>query len=85
VNGKQYTNEGLFLGLDHEKTSVMGYRTFFEVSGIHHSKGGHQITHDMFVNGYLMLLFDLTLDQGVSEAYTSHPEHGNIRAELKFA
>jgi len=27
VNGKQYPNEGLSLGMDHEKTSVMGYRT----------------------------------------------------------
>jgi len=32
-----------------------------------------------------MLLFDLTADQGASEAHTSHPEEGNIRVELKFA
>ena len=85
VNGKQCTNEGLSLGMDHEKTSVMGYRTLFEGSGIHHSNAGHQITHDMFINGYFMLLFDLTPDQGASEAHTSHPEQGNIRVELKFA
>ena len=85
VNGKQYPNEGLSLGMDHEKTSVMGYRTLFEGSGIHHSNAGHQITHHMFVNGYFMLLFDLTPDQGASEAHTSHPEQGNIRVELKFA
>jgi len=30
VNGKQYPNEILSLGMDHEKTSVMGYRTLFE-------------------------------------------------------
>jgi len=42
------------------------------------------MTHDMFVNGYFMLLFDLTPDQGASEANTSHPEQGNIRVELKF-
>jgi len=24
VNGKHFPNEGLFLGIDHEKTSVMG-------------------------------------------------------------
>ena len=29
VNRKQYPNEGLSLGMDHEKTSVMCYRTFF--------------------------------------------------------
>ena len=85
VNGKQYPNEGLSLGMDHEKTSVMGYRTLFEGSGIHHSNAGHQIRHDMFVNGYFMLLFDLTPDQAASEAHTSHPEQGNIRMELKFA
>jgi len=85
VNGKQYPNEGLSLGMDHEKTSVMGYRTLFEGSGIHHSNAGHQITQDMFVNGYFMLLFDLTPDQGVSEPHTSHPEQGNNRVELKFA
>jgi len=85
VNGKQYSNEGLSLGMDLEKTSVMGYRTLFEGSGIHHSNAGNQITHDMFVNGYFMLLFDLTPDQGASEAHTSHPEQGNIRVEMKFA
>jgi len=37
VNGKQYSNEGLSLGLDHEKTSVMCYRNFF-------SKGQGSIT-----------------------------------------
>jgi len=85
VNGKQYPNEGLSLGMDHEKTSVMVYRTLFEGSGIHHSNAGYQITHDMFVQVYFMLLFDLTPDQGVSEAHTSHPEQGNIRVEMKFA
>jgi len=84
VNGKQYPNEGLSMGMDHEKTSVMGYRTLFEGCGIHHSNTGHQITHNMFVNGYFMLLFDLTPEQGASEAHTSHPEQGNIRVELKF-
>ena len=39
----------------------------------------------MFVNGYFMLLFDLTPDQGASEAHTSQLEQGNMRVELKFA
>ena len=39
----------------------------------------------MFVNGYFMLLFDLTPDQGASEPHTSHPEQGSNRVELKFA
>jgi len=85
VDGKQYPNEGLSLSMDHERNSVMSYRTLFEGSGIHHSNAGHQITHDMFVNGYFMLLFDLTPDQGTSEAHTSHPEQGNIRVVLNYA
>jgi len=75
---------GLPLVMDHEKTSVMGYRTLFERSGIHHSNAVHQITHVMFDNVYIMLLFDLTTERGVSEDHASHPEQGNIRVELKF-
>jgi len=71
--------------MNHENTSLIGYRTFFEGSGKHHSNAGQQITHDMFVNGYIMLLFDLTTDRGASKVHTSHPEQGNIRVELKFA
>jgi len=37
VNGRQVPTEGLSLVMDHEKTSVMGYRALFEVSGFHHS------------------------------------------------
>jgi len=62
----------------------MGYRTLFEGSGIHHSNTGLQITHDIFINGFFMLLFDLTPDRGASEAHTSLPENGNIRIELQF-
>lgn len=62
MNGKQIPKEVLSSGMHHEKTSVMGYRTLFETSGIHHSKSGLQITHKMYMNGYFMLLFDLTRD-----------------------
>jgi len=54
VNGKQISTEGLALNMGNEKTSVMGYRTMFEASGIHHSNSGLQITHDMYINGYLI-------------------------------
>ena len=70
VNGKQIPTEGLALNMVHEKTSVMGYRTLFEASGIHHSNSGLQITHDMYINGYFMLLFDLTPDRSASEGHT---------------
>ena len=84
VNGKNYLIEGLTLGMDHEITSVMGYRTLFEASCIHHSNTGLQITHDMYIKGYYILLFDLTPDRGASEGHTSHSENGSIRIELKF-
>ena len=85
VNGRQVPTKGLSLIMDHEKTSVMGYRTLFEGSGIHHSNSGLQITHDMYISGYFMLLFYLTPDRAASEGHTSHPDNGNIRVELKFS
>jgi hypothetical protein len=85
VNGRQIPTEGLSLGMDHEKTSDMGYRTLLEGSGIHHSDRRLQITHDMYINGYFMLLFDLTLDRAASEEHVSYPDNGNIRVELKFS
>jgi len=85
VNGKQIPTEGLALNIGHEKRTVMGYRTLFETSGIHDSNSGLQITYDMYINGYFMLLFDLTPDRRDSEGHTSHPDSGNIRIELKFS
>ena len=38
----------------------------------------------MYINGYLMLLFNLTPDMGASEAHTSLPQNGNIRIEVQF-
>jgi len=70
--------------MDHEKTSVIGYRALIEGSDTHHSNSGLQITHDMY-NGYFVLLYDLTLHRGASEGHTSHPDNGNIRVELKFS
>ena len=63
----------------------MGYGTLFEGSGIHHSNTGLQIAHDIYINVYFMLLFDLTPDYGASEADTSLPEKGNIRIEIHFS
>jgi len=36
LNGKQIPSESLSLNLGHEKTSVRGYATLFEGTGIHH-------------------------------------------------
>jgi hypothetical protein len=84
VNGKQIPNEGLHLDTGHEMTTFMAYRIFFEATGIRHSNMGLQITHDMYVDGYFMLLFDLTTDHGAAEGHTSHPDSGDIRIDLKF-
>jgi hypothetical protein len=84
VNGKHFANEGLSLGMDHEKTSGMGYRTLFDASGLHHSKSGLHITHDMYIKGYFMLFFDLTPDRSASEVHTYHHKNGNIRIKLKY-
>ena len=64
VNGKCVPSEGLILDMDHEQTSVVGYRTLFGLSGIHHSNTVLKITPDMYINGYFKLLFDLTPDRG---------------------
>jgi hypothetical protein len=85
VNGSDIPSESLSLDMRHEESSVMGYSTLFEVSGIHLSNTGLQITHDMFINGYFILVYDLTPDLAASEGHTSSPVNGNIRIELKFA
>ena len=68
-----------------EKTAIMGYRTVFEGSGIHHLNTGLQIWPAQYINGYFMLVFDLTPDLAASEGHTFDPAHGNLRLELKFA
>ena len=85
VFGKRVPSEKNTLVLDHEKSYVMGYRPLLEGSGIHHSNTGLQITLYMYINGYLMLLFDVTPVRGSSMSHTSLPENGNIRIELQFS
>jgi len=69
VNGKQFPSEGLSLGMEHEKISVKGYRAILEGSGLHHSNSGLNITHDMYVAGIFMLVFDLTPELAASEGH----------------
>jgi hypothetical protein len=38
----------------------------------------------MYINGYLILVQDLTTDLAASEGHTSSHVNGNIRIELKF-
>jgi hypothetical protein len=79
VNGKQILSETLTIDPGHEKTTTMAYKTLFESSRIHHSISGLQITHAFYINGYFMLLFDLTPDLAASEGHTSPIEAGNLR------
>jgi hypothetical protein len=85
VNGKQYPNEGLSMDMGHEKTSVLAYSNLFYVSGIHHSNAGLQVTHDMFIGGFSMLLFDLSPVRAASEGHRPLPDKRAIRIECKFA
>jgi len=84
VKGRQIPPEGVNLLMNHEKTAVMGYRTLFEGSGIHHSNSGLQITPDKYINVFFTLVFDLTPDLAASERHTSDPVTGHFRLEVKF-
>ena len=84
VGGKQIPSGGLSLDMRQEKTSVIGYRTLFEGSGIHHSNTGLQITPAMYINGFFMLVFDLKPDIAASEGHTSDSTYGHIRLDLKL-
>jgi len=84
VNGRQIPSESLSLNMGHEKTSVRGYATLFEGTDIHHSKSGLQITQDMYINGFFMILYDLMPDLAASEGHASPPTSGEIRIDLKF-
>ena len=70
--------------MGHAKTSVRGYATLFKGSGIHHSNSGLQIIHDMYINGFFMILYDLTPDLAASEGHASPSTSGDIRIDLKF-
>jgi len=68
VNGRQILPEGVNLLMGHENTAVMGYRTLFEGSGIHHSNSGVQINPDKYINGFFMLVLDLAPDLAPQKA-----------------
>jgi hypothetical protein len=61
----------------------MGYKTMFEGSGIHNSDTGLQVTHDLYIKGFFMLVLDLTSDRAAS-GHSSHPENRFIRIDVKF-
>jgi hypothetical protein len=83
VNGRQIPSETLIIDPSHQNTTTLAYKTLFEGTGIHHSNAGLPILHDMYINGYFMLLYDLTPDQAAS-GHTSPEENSNIRIEFIF-
>jgi hypothetical protein len=84
VNGRQIPSESLTIDPNHEKSTVMAYKTLFRGTGIYHSNSGLQITHNMFINGYFRLLFYLTSDLAASEGHSFPVEGGTIRIELTY-
>jgi len=70
VNGKQIPSESVSLDMSRQKTSVKGYAALFEGTGIHHSNSGLQITH-MYINGFFVIVYDLTPDLAASEGHMS--------------
>jgi hypothetical protein len=84
MNGQQIPSEGLSIDTSHEKGSTIAYQSLFSGSGIHHTNSGIQITHEMYISGHFLLLFDLTPDGAASEGHISLPSSGNVRIELRF-
>jgi len=83
-NGRPILSKGFPLDMGHEKTSFSTYNTLFEGSGIRHSNSRLQVTHRMFIAGYLILMFGLKTGRSASEGQISFPEQGNIRLELQL-
>jgi hypothetical protein len=61
-NGRQIPSGGLTLDMSNGKTSVLAFDTLFTGSSIHHADAGLQISHTVYLNGFSMLVFDLTTD-----------------------
>jgi hypothetical protein len=83
VNGRQIPSKTHIINPSHEKTTTMAYKIPFEGIGINHSIAGLLITHDMFINVYLIFLNDLTPDQA-APGHTSPVANGNIRIEFSL-
>ncbi|GFG34580.1 hypothetical protein Cfor_10336 [Coptotermes formosanus] len=84
VSGLQVPSGGVTLNASHEQTTTLAYQMLFSGSGIHHGNAGLQITHDLYINGCFLLLFDTSPDLGFSDGHTSLADSGNMGIELKF-
>lgn len=84
VNGVQIPSQPLEFDFSNERKSSRGYNTLFTGTGYHYHDGGHQITKQMFDNGYFLLAFDLTADHQYDGEHNSPLKQGSIRIEGRF-
>lgn len=64
--------------------TTRGYNTLFRATGINYFDRGHQITKQLYDNGYFMLAFDLTPDHSYDFNAMSPIRQGTIRIEGAF-
>lgn len=85
VNGTPVPNVALETNFD-QSQFTRAYHTLFSGTGIHHNDRGHQITKDMFKNGYFLLAFNLSPSSGLMDSNcTELNNQGSIRIEARFA
>ena len=86
VNGIQVPSQPLEFDYSNNKgiISTRGYNTLFKGTGIHYYDKGHQITKDLFDNGYFLLAFDLTSDHSNNSFCTNLLNQGTLRIEGRF-
>lgn len=84
VNGVQVPGQPLEFDFKNKHKGMRGYNTLFNGTGYNYYDGGHQITKNMFDNGYFMLAFDLTADHHYDGDHNSPLKQGNIRIEGRF-
>jgi len=86
VNGLQIPCQPIEFNFDEKNSiSTRGYNTLFSGIGIHYYDRGHQITKELYDNGYFFLAFDLTADHSYNSMFTNLLNNGTIRIEGRFA
>lgn len=84
INGQSVPNYPLEMNFE-QSQFTRAYHTLFSGTGIYHNCG-HQITKDMFKNGYFMLAFNLSPSSGLLHSNcTELNNQGSIRIEAKFS
>lgn len=85
VNGVQFPAQPIEFSYNSDGViSTRGYQTLFKGTGIHHFDKGHQITKELFDNGYFLLAFDLTPDHSNNSHCGNLINQGSIRIEGRF-